>query len=315
MTADAHPQAGAVISESPSLPEEERLSDLYAHGILDRPSNAQLDRIVSLAAEILGTPIALISLVDRDRQWFLSRQGLEARETPRDVAFCHHAIRSDQVFVVADALQDSRFQDNPLVQGDPKIRFYAGAPLITHSGQRLGTLCVIDRQPHLLTPYQEELLAQFSAMAMHEINHLRQARICSLTAVLTRRALLAEGEPVLQKALLQGRTPALVTVALGGLRQLNAQADGASQLDQRLERIAAVCRRHAGATGVVGRSGGGEFSLIWPDGTAVEQRLSDLKRDLQAVAPPLQLRVVLTPAQAEASDLKLLLERAAAALS
>jgi GAF domain-containing protein len=314
MTADADPQAGAGSSGSSPHSENERLSDLYAHGILDGPSNAQLDRIVSLAAEILGTPIALISLVDRDRQWFLSRQGLEARETPRDVAFCHHAIRSDQVFVVADALQDSRFHDNPLVQGDPKIRFYAGAPLISDAGQRLGTLCVIDRQPHLLTPYQEELLAQFSAMAMHEINHLRQARLCPLTAVLNRQALLAAGEPVLQKALLQGRTPVLVTIALAGLRQLNAQADGASQVDQRLERIAGVCRRHAGATGVVARSGGGEFSLIWPDGSAVEQRLNDLERDLQAVAPPLQLRVVITPAPGEASGLKLLLERAAAAL-
>ena len=314
MTADAHPQSGAGLSQSPSLPEEERLSDLYAHGILDGPSNAQLDRIVAMAAEILGTPIALISLVDRDRQWFLSRQGLEARETPRDVAFCHYAIRSDQVFVVADATQDSRFHDNPLVQGDPKIRFYAGAPLVSDSGQRLGTLCVIDRQPHLLTPYQQELLAQFSAMAMHEINHLRQARLCPLTAVLNRQALLAEGEPVIQKALLQGRTPVLVTVALAGLRQRNAEADGASWVDQHLERIAAVCRRHAWATGVVGRSGGGEFSLIWPDGSAVEQRLSDLKLELEAVTPPLQLRVVVTTAQGEPTGLKLLLERAAAAL-
>jgi GGDEF domain-containing protein len=173
---------------------------------------------------------------------------------------------------------------------------------------------VIDRQPHLLTPYQQELLAQFSAMAMHEINHLRQARLCPLTAVLNRQALLAEGEPVIQKALLQGQTPVLVTVALAGLRQRNAEADGASWVDQHLERIAAVCRRHAWATGVVGRSGGGEFSLIWPDGSAVEQRLSDLKRELEAVTPPLQLRVVVTPAEGEATGLKLLLERAAAAL-
>jgi GGDEF domain-containing protein len=314
MTADADPQAGAGSGGSSPHSENERLSDLYAHGILDGPSNAQLDRIVALAAEILGTPIALISLVDRDRQWFLSRHGLEARETPRDVAFCHHAIRSDQVFVVADALQDSRFHDNPLVQGDPKIRFYAGAPLIARSGLRLGTLCVIDRQPHLLTPYQEELLAQFSAMAMHEINHLRQARLCPLTAVFTRQALLAEGERVLKKARSQGHTPVLVTVALAGLRQLNAEADGATRVDERLERISAVCRSHAGTTGLVGRSGGGEFSLIWPDASAVEHQLSDLKRDLQAVAPPLQLRVVVTTAPAGATDPKLLLERAAAAL-
>lgn len=294
--------------------EEERLRELHAHGILDGPSNGQLDRIVALAAEILGTPIALLSLVDRDRQWFLSRQGLEARETPRDVAFCHHAILSDQVFVVADALQDSRFHDNPLVQGDPKIRFYAGAPLISHSGQRLGTLCVIDRQPHLLTPYQEDLLAQLSAMAMHEINHLRQARLCPLTGVLNRQALLAEGEKLLQKALVQGRAPVLATLALAGLRQLNAEADGANQVDQRLRQIAAVCGRHAGPTGLVGRSGDGEFSLIWPEGSALEQLEADLKRDLQAAAAPLPLRWVITPAQDEATALPLLMERAAAAL-
>jgi len=312
--ADPHPQAGAGMGGSPPRSEEERLRDLHAHGILDGPSNAQLDRIVSLAAEILGTPIALISLVDRDRQWFLSRQGLEARETPRDVAFCHHAIHSDRVFVVADALQDSRFQNNPLVQGDPKIRFYAGAPLISSSGQRLGTLCVIDRQPHLLTPYQEELLAQFSAMAMHEINHLSQARLCPLTAVLNRQALLAEGAPLLQKAPVQERAPVLVTLALAGLRQLNAEADGANQVDQRLRQIAAVCGRHTGPTGLVGRSGDGEFSLIWPDGSALEQRAADLKRDLQEAAAPLQLRLAITPAQGEATALPLLMERAAAAL-
>lgn len=299
---------------TPQDEEQQRLLDLYDHGVLDGASNAQLDRIVSLAAEILGTPIALISLVDRDRQWFLSRHGLEVRETPRDVAFCNHAIGSDRVFVVADALQDSRFQDNPLVQGDPKIRFYAGAPLISRSGQRLGTLCTIDRQPHLTTPHQIDLLTQLSAMAMHEINHLRDQRLCSLTQVLTRQALLKEGASALQKAILQGNRPVLVTVAVAGLRQLNAEADGASQVDQRLERIAAICRAHGGEAGVVGRSGGGEFTLIWADDHLAEQRLHDLKRDLQAVAPPLQLRVVSTAAEAGTTGLMGLLERAAAAL-
>ncbi len=300
--------------QASAVSEDERLRELNAHGLLDGPSNAQLDRIVALAAEILGTPIALISLVDRDRQWFLSRQGLEARETPRDVAFCHHAIRSDQVFVVADALQDSRFRDNPLVQGDPKIRFYAGAPLIARSGLRLGTLCVIDRQPHLLTPYQKDLLAQLSAMAMHEINHLRQARLCPLTGVLTRQALLAEAEQVLQKARSKGTRPVLVTAALAGLRTLNGEADGARQVDQRLERIATVCRGQTGAAGVVGRSGDGEFSMLWPDAADVEQRVRGLSLDLQAVASPLQVRVVATAAEAGDTALAALLERAAKAL-
>jgi len=314
MTADPHQPSAAAASHAPAAAEEQRLSDLHEHGILDRPSNAQLDRIVALAAEILGTPIALISLVDRDRQWFLSRLGLEAKETPRDVAFCDHAIRSDAVFVVADALQDSRFQDNPLVQGDPKIRFYAGAPLISSSGQRLGTLCVIDRQPHLLTPYQEELLVQLSAMAMHEINHLHQSRLCGLTAVLTRQALLSEGEAWLQRARAEGTTPVLITVALGGLRQLNAEANGARQVDERLQRIAAICAAQTGTQGVVGRSGSDEFSLIWPGSSALEQRISSLERDLQAVAPPLELRMLTTMAPSPSASLQELLERAAAAM-
>lgn len=200
------------------------------------------------------------------------------------------------------------------MQGDPKIRFYAGAPLIAGSGLRLGTLCVIDRQPHVLTPYQQDLLAELSAMAMHEIGHLRQARLCPLTGVLTRQALLAEAEQVLQQARSRASHPVLVTVALAGLRSLNATADGARQVDERLARIATVCRAQTGAAGVVGRSGDGEFSLIWPDATGVEQRLRDLTLDLQAAAPPLQVRLVTTAAEPGETAVGGLLERAAMAL-
>jgi len=297
------------------LGEERRLRELHDQGVLDQPSNAQLDRIVSLAAEILGTPIALISLVDRDRQWFLSRRGLEAQETPRDIAFCDHAIRSDRVFVVADALNDSRFQGNPLVLGDPKIRFYAGAPLITDSGQRLGTLCAIDRQPHLLTPYQEDLLAQLSAMAMHEIANLRRSRLCGLTEVLTRVALMEQGEQRFQQFRQEGRCPVLVTVVLTGLRPLNAQPAGVTTADRCLQQVAAVCRAHQGATGVLGRSGHGEFSLLWPDATEVEQHLSALKGAVEAAAQPLRTRVVITSAQPESSSFDSLLQQAAGTLS
>ncbi len=124
--------------------EAERLAALRGYAILDTPPEENFDRIVRLACRLFSVPIALISLVDENRQWFKARQGLEATETPRDVAFCAHAILEDGVLVVPDATQDQRFADNPLVQGGPGIRFYAGAPLISPTGQRIGTLCLID---------------------------------------------------------------------------------------------------------------------------------------------------------------------------
>ena len=127
--------------------ELQRLRDLERQGVLDHPGDEHFDRLVGLTATVLEAPIALISLVDRDRQWFLAHHGLDARQTPRSMAFCAHAIAGDETLVVADASEDQRFNTNPLVTGEPRIRFYAGAPLQSRDGHNLGTLCVIDRQP------------------------------------------------------------------------------------------------------------------------------------------------------------------------
>lgn len=135
--------------------ENDRLLDLYRTGLLDTPCEAEFDEIVKLASAICNTPISLISLVDSNRQWFKARVGLETTETNRDVSFCSHAILQDQLFEIHDALKDSRFYDNPLVISDPAIRFYAGMPLITSAGHRLGTLCVIDKHPGHLTAEQK----------------------------------------------------------------------------------------------------------------------------------------------------------------
>lgn len=156
--------------------ETERMEALLAYDVLDTPHEPVFQAIARLAAAITGSPIALISLVDKDRQWFKANWGLETRETPRDIAFCSHAIHSAELFEIPDTFKDPRFFDNPLVQSNPNIRFYAGHPLETDSGYKLGTLCVIDQIPKQLTEEQRNALKELSTVVMRLFEAHRQTR-------------------------------------------------------------------------------------------------------------------------------------------
>lgn len=167
--------------EITSLPFEElekeraRLKTLHSQNILDTEYEEDFDQIVRVASYVCGSPISLVSLVDTDRQWFKAKVGLGLSETPRSMSFCSHAIQQEGIMEIPDATQDARFKDNPLVTGDPNIKFYAGAPLVARNGYKLGTLCVIDSVSKTLSQEQKECLVALSDQIMAQVE-LRQHR-------------------------------------------------------------------------------------------------------------------------------------------
>lgn len=174
--------------------EKERLALLREYQILDTPPEQAFDDVVHLASVICSTPIALVTLVDETRQWFKAKVGVAVQSTPREMAFCAHAILDAGPFVVPDARSDPRFADNPLVTGDPRIRFYAGAPLVTPRGIRLGTLCVIDRTPRVLSAAQMHALEALSRVVVTQLEFRRVAS--SLAEALERSRTLSGLLPI-----------------------------------------------------------------------------------------------------------------------
>jgi len=161
------------MAAAPPSIEAARIAALNRYAILDTEPEQSFDDLVILAAYVCKTPMAMLSLVDEHRQWFKSKVGVQVRETPREVSICSHAIQQEDLFVVPDTSEDPRFRENVLVVGEPRIRFYAGAPLINEDGFALGTLCVVDREPRELDEDQRSALMSLSRLALAQME-LRQ---------------------------------------------------------------------------------------------------------------------------------------------
>jgi GAF domain-containing protein len=241
--------------------EEERLRELDRLGVLGSDSDVHMDRLVELASLTFAVPMAAISLVTSDRQWFLAQRGLPVKETPREVAFCAHAIMANAVMVVPNALEDERFRTNPLVTAEPQIRFYAGAPLRSENGHNLGTLCVIDRRPLEPNPHQLRQLALLSDLVMRELELRQQLFLCPVTNLPIRQRFLSIAEQEFQKAKAEGANLSLLVFDIDNFRTINNRW-GHHAGDQVMADLCKMSRQFLRERDFAGRLGDGEFALL-----------------------------------------------------
>jgi diguanylate cyclase (GGDEF)-like protein len=249
--------------KTPEFPanESERLKALRLADILDTDPEERFDRLTRMAKRVFGVSIALVSLVDENRQWFKSKAGLDACETGRDISFCGHAILGNDIFVIEDALLDERFVDNPLVTGDPKIRFYAGAPLRYLDGNKLGTLCIIDQEPRVLEEEDFRMLRDLAEMAEAELGAIQLATIDDLTRISNRRGFISLAQNSISLCARQGAPVAMVFLDLDKFKPINDQF-GHAEGDRALVSFAELMRKTFRDSDVFARIGGDEFAVL-----------------------------------------------------
>lgn len=268
--------------QKPQLPanEKERLEALNSLNILDTDPEERFDRLTRMARKMFNVPIALVSLVDADRQWFKSRNGLDDCETGRDVSFCGHAILGNDIFVIEDASSDLRFADNPLVTGEPSIRFYAGAPLRYLNGSKLGTLCIIDSEKRGISDDELALLRDLADMAEGELTALQIATIDDLTKISNRRGFVALAQNSISLCARQGAPVSMVFFDLNNFKPIN-DCYGHAEGDRALVAFADLMRASFRDSDVFARIGGDEFAVLLTNTTRefageIVQRFRDL---------------------------------------
>lgn len=246
----------------PDIPQDEqtRLETLRSLNVLDTLPEERFDRLTRLAKRMFGVPIALVSLVDENRQWFKSCIGLGASETSRDISFCGHAILGNEVFIIPNAIEDQRFADNPLVMGDPNIRFYAGCPLAIN-GQKLGTLCIIDQKPRHFEKEDLDALKDLASMAERELVAFQLATLDELTNISNRRGFMVLAQHSLSLCARQNIPAALVFLDLDKFKPINDKF-GHAEGDRALVAFASQMKSSFRDSDLFARLGGDEFVVL-----------------------------------------------------
>ena len=271
--------------KTPDIPPDEdaRLAELRSLNVLDTIAEERFDRLTRMARRLFGVDVALVSLVDENRQWFKSCAGMELSETPRDISFCGHAILGDSAFVIPDALQDERFCDNPMVAGPPHVRFYAGCPLRGPGGRKLGTLCIIDSKPRAFSDEDVEMLVDLALMVEREFSAIEWATVDELTGLSNRRGFMMLAQHSLQLCTRQNIPAALVFIDLDHLKQVNDQL-GHAEGDWVLVTFAQHLMKAFRSSDVVARLGGDEFLVLLTNHSeaAAESAMARLQQALDA---------------------------------
>lgn len=252
--------------QPPKIPdnEAERLHALRALEILDTTHEERFDRVTRMAKRMFGVPISLVSLIDENRQWFKSAQGLEVTETPRAISFCGHAINNDGLFIIPNAIDDKRFCDNPLVTDDPNIRFYAGYPLKLRQGINIGTLCLIDCVPREMDEEDRLLLQDLGAMIEQEIQSVQMATLDELTMISNRRGFLLLADHTLKMCKRKNLKSSILVFDLNKFKPIN-DTYGHHEGDYVLKEFAMALLETFRECDVIGRWGGDEFVVFLTD--------------------------------------------------
>jgi diguanylate cyclase (GGDEF)-like protein len=265
--------------------EPARLAALKRLAVLDSEPEEPFENVVALVRTVLDVPIAAVSLIDEDRQWFKARSGVDASETPRDISFCTHAIQQRDPLIVTDATKDPRFAANPMVLGAPEIRSYAGIPLQTPDGYNIGSLCAVDTRARNFSSSEIAMLSKFARIVMDELELRRIAGRDQLTGALTRRGFVERAGEELDRFRRYDRPASLIMADIDHFKAIN-DTHGHPAGDKVLHQFAARLCQAARPNDLLGRLGGEEFAMLMPE-TGAEDALvaGERFRELVAATP------------------------------